>query len=96
MGAAMRAHSSELKGFLFRELYRHPQVTGMTDLARTVVTELFTAYLAQPNTMPNTMPSDHAGGPRLPRQVADYIAGMTDRFALREHQRLTGRRLFDL
>ncbi len=100
MGTAMRAHSSELKGFLFRELYRHPRVTGMTELARTVVTELFTAYLAQPNTMPNTvpntMPSDHAGGPKLPRQVADYIAGMTDRFALREHQRLTGRRLFDL
>ena len=40
------------------------------------------------------MPADYAGAADLPRAVADYIAGMTDRFALREHHRLTGRRLF--
>jgi dGTPase len=63
----------------------------MTSLGRTVVTELHAAYLAEPR----EMPPDHARGADLPRAVADYIAGMTDRYALREHQRLTGRRLFD-
>jgi dGTPase len=56
-----------------------------------VVAELYAAYMAEPK----EMPADYAGAPELPRSVADYIAGMTDRFALREHYRLTGRRLFD-
>ena len=54
------------------------------------VTELFAAYLDAPRQMPD----DYADAADLPRAVADYIAGMTDRFALREHHRLTGRRLF--
>ena len=57
---------------------------------RQVVGELFAAYVQQPS----EMPPEHAGQPRRERAVADYIAGMTDRFALREHQRLTGRVLF--
>jgi dGTPase len=58
-----------------------------------VVAELFAAYTAAPN----EMPAEHANR-RTPahRAVADYIAGMTDRFALREHHRLTGRRLFEV
>jgi len=55
-----------------------------------VVAELFAAYLARPW----EMPEDFAGAADRHRAVADYIAGMTDRFALREHQRLTGRDLF--
>jgi dGTPase len=55
-----------------------------------VVVDLFGAYLAAPQ----EMPEDYAGAADLPRSVADYIAGMTDRYALREHHRLTGRRLF--
>ncbi len=73
-----------------RALYRHPQVVQTTDLRRTVVAELFQAY----RDAPEEMPADYAAGEDRPRAVADYIAGMTDRFALREHQRLTGRRLF--
>ena len=92
MSPALRDEGMVLKRFLFAELYRHPRVTHMTTLGRTVVAELFTAYL----TKPSEMPADFAGGDDSPRAVADYIAGMTDRFAQREHQRLTGQRLFDL
>ena len=87
--AAMRAESNELKRFLFANLYRHPQVTDTTSQAQQVVRELFAAYLDRPAEL---RPS-FAGRPDRERAVADYIAGMTDRFALREHERLTGRRL---
>ena len=88
--AALQARNDELKRFLFSALYRHPQVVQSTALGRTAVAELFAAYLAAPQ----EMPADYAAAADLPRSVADYIAGMTDRFALREHHRLTGRRLF--
>lgn len=91
LSPALQAQNAELKRFLFRELYRHPQVVASTGLARTVVAELFEAYLAQPG----EMPADYLQADDQPRAVADYIAGMTDRYALREHHRLTGRRLFD-
>ncbi len=90
-GDALHAQQAELKTFLFRELYRHPQVVQSTAVARTVVGELYAAY----TTRPQEMPGDYAGAGNLPRAVADYIAGMTDRYALREHHRLTGRRLFE-
>ncbi|MFY7856822.1 MAG: deoxyguanosinetriphosphate triphosphohydrolase [Rubrivivax sp.] len=88
--ATIQAEITELKQFLFRSLYRHPRVTAMTARARTVVQELFDAYRDQPGHMPPYV----AALPDRPRAVADYIAGMTDRFALREHQRLTGRQVF--
>jgi dGTPase len=86
----MRTGSAELKKFLFAELYRHPQVEQTTARARTVVAELFETYLRTPR----EMPAEYATAADLPRSVADFIAGMTDRYALREHQRLTGRDLF--
>ena len=86
----LHAQNAELKRFLFSALYRHPQVTQSTDLARTMVSELYAAYIARPD----EMPADYAAAAKLPRSVADYIAGMTDRYAQREHHRLTGRRLF--
>ena len=89
-GQAMRQASAELKRFLFQALYRHAQVQQSTERARQVVRELFSAYVQQPD----QMPAEHAAQPQRERAVADYIAGMTDRFALREHQRLTGRVLF--
>jgi dGTPase len=55
-----------------------------------MVTELYAAYIA----CPAEMPDDYAAATDRPRSVADYIAGMTDRYAQREHHRLTGRRLF--
>jgi len=85
-----RAEVDALKRFLFRALYRHPQVSQTTALARQVVSELFEAYLSSPQ----EMPADFAAREDTARAVADYIAGMTDRFALREHHRLTGRRVF--
>jgi dGTPase len=57
--------------------------------AQVMVRELFDAYLSSPK----EMSSDFAAREETPRAVADYIAGMTDRFAAREHERLTGRRL---
>jgi dGTPase len=85
----MQSQSGELKQFLLRQLYRHAQVVDTTSLAKQVVRELFEAYLAHPEQL--------GGGfdqkPNRHRAVADYIAGMTDRFAAREHERLTGRRL---
>ena len=84
--APMQQRSTQLKSFLLHHLYRHPQVMQTTDWARQVVDELFAAYLAKPD----EMPEGHAKRDNLPRAVADYIAGMTDRFASREHGRLTG------
>ena len=86
----MRQAGTELKRFLFEALYRHAQVRASMERARQVVTELFAAYVQRPD----EMPTEHMAQPQRERAVADYIAGMTDRFALREHQRLTGRVLF--
>ena len=86
----MAQHSAHLKRFLRTNLYRHARVTDTTDRARQVIRDLFEAYCADPA----QMPPEHAQSARRQRGVADYIAGMTDRFALREHERLTGRRLF--
>ena len=93
--APMRAQSSELKRFLFKDLYRHPQVVETTGRAQRVVTELFAAYVAQPGEMKPRFARQALEGepPARARTVADYIAGMTDRFAGREHERLTGLRL---
>lgn len=85
----MRAESSQLKQFLFKNLYRHPSVMETTGRARQVVRELFDLYLARPTEMRERF----ARRADVPRAVADFIAGMTDRFALREHERLTGQRL---
>lgn len=87
----MRQASTELKRFLFTNLYRHPQVVDTTDCGREVVRSLFKAYSVQPT----EMPSDYARASDRPRTIADYIAGMTDRFAIKEHERLTGQRLFE-
>ncbi|WP_157266130.1 deoxyguanosinetriphosphate triphosphohydrolase [Azohydromonas aeria] len=88
---AMREESRQLKSFLMRHLYRHPQVMAMTGKAQDVVRALVAAYLDRPR----EMPADFAQRPDLHRAVADYIAGMTDRFALREHARLTGAAAFE-
>lgn len=88
--ADMRSQSAELKRFLFRHLYRHPQVTAMTQTGRQVIQELFQAYCDDPA----LMPPEYAQAPQLHRSICDYIAGMTDRFATSEHQRLTGKALF--
>ena len=91
----MRAGTQVLKAFLLAQLYRHPQVVDTMDRAKQVVRDLFAAYLNDPQTMQTTGPPrlGAAAAPDLARRAADYIAGMTDRFAAREHERLTGLRL---
>ena len=92
----MGIQSQALKQFLMKNLYRHPQVTEQTVQAKTVVHELFAAYLAAPDEMAHGFAGrarDAQDPAELARAVADYIAGMTDRFAAREHERLTGRKL---
>jgi dGTPase len=91
-GEPLGAQVRELKQFLFRELYRHPQVQEMTAKSKVVVGELFAAYSA----VPQEMPADYRDTEDPQRAVADYVAGMTDRFALREHVRLTGSDPFGL
>jgi dGTPase len=90
----MRAESQVLKTFLLRNLYRHPQVMETTDRARRVVSDLFKRYLDAPEDMPDSHVLPNASPQQRARAVADYIAGMTDRFAIREHERLFGRVLF--
>ena len=68
------------------QLYRHRRVAKTTEAAKQVVHELFDAYTAQPE----QMPLRHAERQPAQQAIADYIAGMTDRFALREHARLYG------
>ena len=85
---ALRSDSSELKRFLFRNLYRHPRVVRTAEQAQSVVRALFGCYLADPG----QMPEGYVRRGDRERAVADYIAGMTDRFAIREHERLTGER----
>jgi len=85
-GKDLAVDVAEVRAFLRRHLYRHPRVVATTDGARQVVRDLFHTYLAHPP----LMPAPHAARQPLKRAVADYIAGMTDRFALREHARLCG------
>lgn len=82
----MQGEAKELKQFLRTHLYRHYLVQRMTSKARRCVTDLFTAFIDEPVLLPpDYVTADKA---EQPRKVADYIAGMTDRYAMREHRRL--------
>jgi dGTPase len=89
---AIREQVTALKRFLFAALYRHPQVEQTTLQAQEVVRALFSAYADAPQHLPD----EHRAALQQIglRAVADYIAGMTDRFASREYTRLTGRSAF--
>ena len=83
---ATRREADELKAFLNKELYRHYRVMRMSAKARRIVTDLFAAFLREPK----LLPEDHQrrAAHDSPRAIADYVAGMTDRYAIKEHQRL--------
>jgi dGTPase len=87
---AAAAQEKAIKAFLFAHMYRHTKVNRMTSKARRVVRELFGLYLAEPECLPTewSARTDGAGSARTARLAADFIAGMTDRFALEEHARL--------
>jgi dGTPase len=79
----------EVKSWLFKHLYRHTQVISKMNEAQSMVRELFAAYLRNPSLLPDA----YSKQSDLPRAIADYIAGMTDRFAIREHVKLFERKV---
>ena len=90
----MASDHRQLKKFLLDRLYRHPRVLRMTTKAKRTVTRLFDAFAEDLRLMPREFAllaesayRERGEDGRL-RVVADYIAGMTDRYAIREHQRL--------
>jgi dGTPase len=92
--APIRRDLTQLKRFLTERLYRHPQVDAVMHAARGVVSDLFEGYRRQPEALP---PEHRDRTHRIgERAIADYIAGMTDRFAIRAHRDLTGRRVLEL
>ena len=83
----MHHRNRELKDFLFANLYRHYRVVRMANKAEKIVADLFKAYIDTPTMLPEPAQAliEERG---LERTVCDYIAGMTDRFAIDEHKRL--------
>lgn len=84
----MAAHIRELKDFLMDQLYMHFRVTRMGMKAKTVMTGLFKTYFDEPRQMPPHVAVQIQQGADKARVIADYIAGMTDRFALEEYRKL--------
>ena len=80
----------ELKDFLYKNMYSHYRVVRMAQKAERFITELFQAYIEEPKMLPDTTQSKlkESNGQSRERIVADYIAGMTDRYAHVEYQRL--------
>jgi dGTPase len=84
----MRAATTELKRFLHANLYRHFQVNRTRVKASRIVRELFEAFMADPVLLPPDYQVAPGGTMKQARKIADYIAGMTDRYAIREHRRI--------
>jgi dGTPase len=85
---AVDAQRLELKKFLMDNLYRHFRVMRMAEKARRVMSGLFDAFMSEPRQLPSHVQQRHRDGEPLARVIADYIAGMTDRYALEEHRRV--------
>jgi dGTPase len=92
--ADMAATEQALKAFLYKRLYRHPDVVATMDTAATLVMELFSRYSTEPSAMPEEWRAgiDERSSIQKKRHIADFIAGMTDQFAIREHERLFDRK----
>jgi dGTPase len=86
---AMDERHRTLKAFLSERLYHHHRVTRMTQKADRIMTALFEVYTSEPKQLPPHVTGRvHDEGETMPRVIADYIAGMTDRFALEEYKKL--------
>jgi dGTPase len=85
---AMRKDATELKRFLRENLYRHYKVNRMRVKASRIVRELYEAFMAEPVLLPPDYQDKSGDVGKQARKIADYIAGMTDRYAIREHRRL--------
>ena len=88
LSPAFLRHTEELKAFLMARVYRHYRVNRMAAKARRFITQLFEEYIADPRQLPQPIQERCRGDESLHRVVCDYIAGMTDRYALEEHQKL--------
>ncbi|WP_417673989.1 deoxyguanosinetriphosphate triphosphohydrolase [Roseibium sp.] len=88
--APMAAREREVKSFLFNNVYRHGDVLAIRKLVAGIMRDLFARFIAEPELMPAPWNMDlkSIGESDLARRVCDYIAGMTDRFAISEHRRL--------
>ena len=83
----MQAENRALKGFLRDHLYQHYQVLRMTAKARRIIRDLFSAFVEDPRLLPPQY-QQMAAAQSVARAAADYIAGMTDRYSMKEHRRL--------
>jgi dGTPase len=83
----LSAQNRQLKDFLFAKMYRHYRVVRMAAKAQKILTELFAAYLQEPAILPEHI-RENFGRFGEARTICDYIAGMTDRFAVEEYKRL--------
>ncbi|EQB03169.1 deoxyguanosinetriphosphate triphosphohydrolase [Sphingobium sp. HDIP04] len=87
----LAAQERDLKRFMYATLYHHPSQLAAADRARVIVTDLFRAYQADPTLMPQEWRDDCATfEPRRSRHIADFIAGMTDRYAEKRHAEIFG------
>lgn len=85
----MQTYNSELKAFLLQRFYRHWRVNRMAGKARRILSGLFSVYQGDPSQLPPAVQAHAQAGPDgVERVICDYIAGMTDRFAIQEHQKL--------
>ncbi|WP_332065487.1 deoxyguanosinetriphosphate triphosphohydrolase [Bartonella sp. CB189] len=86
----MTIYEKELKNFLFKNLYYHDQVLNRRNTAKCIVQDLFDCYYEKPDAMPESwhIKAMHLTNQELARLISDFISGMTDHYALREHRRL--------
>ncbi|QKG70015.1 deoxyguanosinetriphosphate triphosphohydrolase [Erythrobacter mangrovi] len=89
---AMREQERRLKAFMYDRLYCHPEQLATAERARDVIARLFVAYSQDASTMPDSwLAQMPAGEPERSRHIADFIAGMTDRYAIDQIRRIYGR-----
>jgi dGTPase len=88
--AQMRENTRVLKNFLTRRMYRHGTVMDVMDRARRIMADLFAAYMKNPELLPKEWQQTHLFSEKShqARQIADFIAGMTDRYAIAQHRKL--------
>ena len=88
--SVLRTQVDQLRSFLFQRMYRHYKVNRMANKAKRVITSLFELFMSEPSCLPSEWQQDssHIKSGSQARIVADYIAGMTDRYALLEYERL--------
>ncbi|HEV2865116.1 MAG TPA: deoxyguanosinetriphosphate triphosphohydrolase [Allosphingosinicella sp.] len=90
LSEAMQAQERQLKAFLHARMYDAPAVSAVRDAAQRVLAALFAAYRDDPRRLPEEWRPASADEPATLRAIGDFVAGMTDRYAIRRHQELVG------